>query len=1804
MAPNGSLDLPDLSRLFAGEEHILSWYNVPIHTWTDRSPNEQDTTLWRDVLSNEHVQVQIRQDYPSFQTKTPVGAKRLDTATAAINVAPSSDKHYDIPQIKADASWISQELAVNEVQALRVVLLEWQNRPRLHLRAGYSSAEIASLKDVYGSQLGFDARFETSILAPRDEEDFATDSARRRRQVFVHFQECIGLSRSWLALRNQEIANQLRFDESQVPRITESSIQHSMNTLVKQIQQAAEGPKWSVLDDDTNSIWSVGQLFHAQYLMQVVIWGLRHLSSCPAESVQQWFRTLADYEFLRRMEPGPLLSPAELQELHSLVSLTTLALIDPTNSAAQLDLGTQQHWMRSFDVVFEVHQILLNALDQGCLQAMPAAFAWALLLQRVQNRAEEAKNRRDSPLLTRSAESRSFDAATGRRTSMASSVEESLYEQIRDAVRAATPDLDPAAFLLQNTIYNPGVAHALLSMAQALPLTLLPMVQQAKLMFLQELIVIAVTELPDEEAYSENILELQFTVLEPPQSIHSHDFEYIDTCGLFLQSEILDARLFELAAARFPYEALPFLQLCRQLARAEVFHEGNQYITCRLRSLHSFTTVASGPFSNYHTIREDENSNLVALNESTYAFPGETSSLITQDADTQGRMIIEADTEGIVVSGDESRVVKWIHEYSGLSVIGEWLELHCNGLLHQVLATREDPTRVAAEMILLLANLLSTTWSGNKDQAHRDTAVDVIINEASAHVTLRRNVVDLILDILEQELQGYRRRPSGKNDACVLAAALTFARAFLLVKPAKFWPAFAKTSVVNAHRGSSLLYLVMSGIESASRDASITLVASRLYRDIVTAAMQKVPDSSVAHQWRGRPESKTLNNTEKTFEMVLSSMTQNMLEVFESMSQWKHLHQLRYSQIVVNLSHSFDNLIKFRYGIGTTSSALTTCFDSAASLILTRLRPEAAGDAKSGPVLLHLMDILDMHESLGTDSIGSVHQDMLLLLSQTLMNVARTRQLPTSGLELCLFDLAPVFVRVLDALTSDQISTQILGSLLVAVPHVKPVSLLGHLGSESSIDSVNILLTGLSSSRQCNRAAFWRLFDMLISRNQQWLAVVLLTGSKPDKDRKIPSKDVSVYRGRLIIERALDVLIGIDLSPNAMNDHNLIMAVLKFMITAQQNWSWALSSLRTRQEVFAHLVRYVSQTPDRKHTKADALRWQIIALVTDLSSVHLQYAKSVRDLGLMKVFIPLVNWLTTNGIEVSSYNASLHTNLRRNFQTKFHFDLEDLKSNRLHLSEDDEYFDLSAADLILAGNSAWKPQGSRSRSADQSYRAELERANDNLRTVEAELVVLHSFQRFCIEHAAFFVQDANIQKTMAHVIQRCLMANTTKYPAEQLFDSLVQTRCEMALALIQQLVGKKVHGSDYRELLKPAWESAVYTATNYEQALANDDLQCWRTSLSIVLLTLQFHIGTGWKPLASQSHTSADLLKHVNSVMPQIVELVTVVVGKGLATIVSTLQEQKQAEMQQQQIVKTDIGIKDLALVLNIFETVLRLSRLPDVVSQLTERLIATGTTQSALKLYMWSHLLAGSETDNDPVHALYAVRLLASLSALPMVAEEMAIEGILSSILTARVTQVLQQVPGAAGSLDQRQHCRILYTIWAEGILPLALNLLHAVGGPIAAEIATFLNTFPEQLKRASTSLRPRAGDFITLSNTKEVMTLALLSFILEDYRNAGASAAVDPSTILPITEFDKHKKALLSDVREHVELDKNVLKSKIVPTNEKELAWHVDGTLTEKIQVELQAAMMCLKDIDNDETDTATTEEPDNVSGAFGRL
>ncbi|KAK5239272.1 hypothetical protein LTR40_014674, partial [Exophiala xenobiotica] len=145
-----------------------------------------------EILSGDRPKKILSQPYPSFPKPSPTSKTSFDTSSAGIR--PSADSLYDVDELKADALWLSKQVNVDELEAFRLAILEWQYRPESRLKEGFSEAEIASLKAALGSDY-IDKHLQGLRSPTTDDGAFDTPDSRRSRLVRRFLQEKVTILR-------------------------------------------------------------------------------------------------------------------------------------------------------------------------------------------------------------------------------------------------------------------------------------------------------------------------------------------------------------------------------------------------------------------------------------------------------------------------------------------------------------------------------------------------------------------------------------------------------------------------------------------------------------------------------------------------------------------------------------------------------------------------------------------------------------------------------------------------------------------------------------------------------------------------------------------------------------------------------------------------------------------------------------------------------------------------------------------------------------------------------------------------------------------------------------------------------------------------------------------------------------------------------------------------------------------------------------------------------------------------------------------------------------------------------------------------------------------------------------------------------------------------------------------------------------------------------------------------------------------------------------------------------------------------
>jgi nuclear pore complex protein Nup188 len=421
---------------------------------------------------------------------------------------------------------------------------------------------------------------------------------------------------------------------------------------------------------------------------------------------------------------------------------------------------------------------------------------------------------------------------------------------------------------------------------------------------------------------------------------------------------------------------------------------------------------------------------------------------------------------------------------------------------------------------------------------------------------------------------------------------------------------------------------------------------------------------------------------------------------------------------------------------------------------------------------------------------------------------------------------------------------------------------------------------------------------------------------------------------------------------------------------------------------------------------------------------------------------------------------------------------------------------------------------------------------------------------------------------MALVAQSCLKANISTGPPEAIFDRIQQARVDFAQALLQRLVEVHARGAEVFQLLEITWKALRSRHLTYEDALINDDTEYFRSLLNVLFLSLQFHLDGPSRSAPEAINKKAE----VSSDLTVIVEVVKTIVGQGFKSLTTYLHDEPEK-----------CAPKDFAIIIAILQTCLQVKNADRLYEHIVYHIEEHDTARHATTLFSWADQLAVA---GDPVYAELSISILVKMSTLPMLAEHIAVEAVLMKLSTCRLTSIMCQKK-AFGPFDPVPR---LYNIWAGGFLPLCLNMLYSVMRT-APEVAAFLNQFESRLTRATEAFSSHTAvasvptsKWISLSMVSEAYSLALISFILGQFREAGASAGVDAQAIQDL----KWDGVQVKEDIEELLSRRAALRARIVATNEKEVEWSrqkpVDSTsgaenrLEEKLVSEMKAAVTCL--------------------------
>lgn len=249
-----------------------------------------------------------------------------------------ANERADIQLVKEDSAWLSKNVKINLVAALRIVIIEHQSRPARYLSGPLSSHDATNLTEAAGLGHGQGASFlaDFGASAASDAEkilaDFESNDARKRRLVDTYFSErrsfmmvadyvysikiydrlpiFTRVDRRLSTLYRLQLSAPIKDEvESSLPAYLEA-IGDSMATLEPGLQAVTDDKL--ILTEDVEVDWVFTIMTEAVHALSVIL----HLANgngedhAPSASVNQWFALVGTYSFFETLQPVSYDSPS------------------------------------------------------------------------------------------------------------------------------------------------------------------------------------------------------------------------------------------------------------------------------------------------------------------------------------------------------------------------------------------------------------------------------------------------------------------------------------------------------------------------------------------------------------------------------------------------------------------------------------------------------------------------------------------------------------------------------------------------------------------------------------------------------------------------------------------------------------------------------------------------------------------------------------------------------------------------------------------------------------------------------------------------------------------------------------------------------------------------------------------------------------------------------------------------------------------------------------------------------------------------------------------------------------------------------------------------------------------------------------------------------------------------------------------------------------------------------------------------------------------------------------------------------
>ncbi|TGJ81663.1 hypothetical protein E0Z10_g7100 [Xylaria hypoxylon] len=1754
------LYLPPLEPCLRGETIILSWKLVA-SALMDPSGHRQSSQTVIDFFNDPLVQSFFTSPGSAFEPSTDKSQHHatFEKKTAAIHVTPTPNEKYDINAIKADAVWLSKNARINEVAALRIVVVEYQSRPTSQLLGPISNQDVASLRAAAGagntqaSNIIPGLSLTATLDASEIQADFDKPESRRQRifrtylserRYYAATNECIFtlmLQERLPTSSATEASNSIRkslldvygISSKQPQKPTADIPTKTCHALIAQylsllpdcIRQAGANLE-SVVEDkellteDNRELWMHTSLTEMLHRMTILFQLLDQSSdSFVSDTVaKQWFSLVNDLTFLNRLPQfhqsiSDFTTP--LQCLVCVISLKTLNL--PRMMAffeGETDLDTDNEYLATSSVLEQIHDVLEGSIALGLAYMAPVLFAWVPIVYAMFSSYQERAERRDTIQNQKAVEN--YDSNTqmvpnaGRRNSAGSitTIDKRRYDDflINKNLDRDFQRVQLLAVVVTDEVRVFDVIAVLSSRLGPTARAIFPssVGSRMRIAFLDLL-----KATYPFVGYKAEPLTALLSVLSGSQEYWDipavHEASQGDIIPCALNDQVVQETYVQQALDRFPYEFTPFLTLCRTLGCSPALPDSNSHerIVKLLERTPTLTFTLPEDFTHYQLANEDENSNAFQFTADFPLFSPVTSR--TRIAVDEELFVIPAGTYGRFVV-DEGKIARMEYEHSAMALLGKRLEINLVANRYNMalgVLTLEEITEVVSLLATLVRTEVLRAAESDGKAVNSPEAGLAIIGEASRALPRNKDVVSVICDTMDVLLDNNK----DSLGFGALAACVQFLHAILPICPGRVWSYMAKCTLLQSQSHGGRLARIIGNLDLSDIQFDLLVSTLRLFSDLVDSAMA----SSVRRKTdiKANPRQRSADNTwlgvsDKIITQITLAISQAAVDFLESSSTWRFATDRDRMTLVRDIVPIMDKIIYYTFSIDDISAktALMSVLQPAAKFIVDSFLGPSTRSLRVLPLLGTLVAATQSLESTIYAKQSQIFRDQTLAVlrfATSLVRVANYSDRSSSTLEYQLFKITPFVARLCarDETFKGPV-IELLESLVISAGKTigEPPSLLGNLGPETSRLFLQLISTLDRPFNQAQQAnTIWHFFSTIVRNRQQWMANCLLTGKTP-RDARASNSKASKTSSSSILGSALTRLASL-----SKLDQSEALSILDFITSAQNYWPWTIFTLQKNTSFLSELRSFVRNLkPSSITSKTKVLQAcneaRIAAYVAEIFAMQLFHLRQLGQAGsFAKELTQDLDYYLRDGVGVSGYNRGLHVNFSRNFCRQYPSCSLD---NFKRTLLEPKSLGVEFYYALSSADKMLKFDPSWIGPRNTGFRSEMEMANTNLSLVDAQVSLYHAWEFLLLELSTCLPDNDTLKKQSLQVAQQCLEANHDIQSHDQVFERLAESRVNLSLMLVQRVVDNSPSAGDVAQLLNSLWA----TVSSYQEPYTLQNISIYRTLLRLLYVTLRTLV---------RSYGQTDFNASVRDSQGNMVALV-----HDSDAAVST---------------------GDVVIINAILQACLCIPGMDQSQTQILNIMAAHNTVQAAVSLYSWADKLA---EQGDPIYGELALLFLLELSTLPLVAEHLACDGLLDQITSANIATYLRR-PSVSPFADSvgLQRC---YSIWAKGIVPILLNMLSALGATIAPEVAYVLNQFPNLLQ-SSIDRFEAPGDnqrrgrrdmaFVTPLSVSEIHSLALITRVLGVLRtnNARDIPAVewDSATLLENVDWwIEHRKVL----------------------------------------------------------------------------